>query len=76
MNHAYLTGGERLEVFHLSFDDSTRLINAKYETSTLFDISLYNGVLNDVIFVNEKDFFISKSQHSPDAKEVSIYIFS
>jgi hypothetical protein len=76
VNHAYLKGGERLEVFHLSFDDSTRLISAKYETSTLFNTTLYNGILNDVIFVNEKDFFISKYQHIPDATEVSIYNLS
>jgi hypothetical protein len=60
INHAFYKGGERVDRFQIAQDNATRLLTAKYLDSTFFDIGLYNGALNDLIAINEKQFFITK----------------
>ncbi|CAD8128824.1 unnamed protein product [Paramecium sonneborni] len=55
LNHAYQNGGERVEIFKI-LDEH---LNLEYQHSIIMD-EKYNGILNDLIVIEDNRFFINK----------------
>ncbi|CAK75411.1 unnamed protein product (macronuclear) [Paramecium tetraurelia] len=64
INHAYQNGGERVEVFKI-LDEH---LNLEYRHSIIMD-DKYNGILNDLILIEDNRFLITKYMPYTDPKE-------
>ncbi|CAK69387.1 unnamed protein product (macronuclear) [Paramecium tetraurelia] len=64
LNHAYQNGGERIEVFKIKDEH----LNLEYQHSIIMDEN-YNGVLNDLIVIEDNRFLITKYLPYADPKE-------